>query len=100
MKKFVAVFALAMFVGTPANAEILTGQRIVGHYDCGTDMCNFVTNDAGSFDFEVANSKVSKKIFKQCKIDDLCAITGTFDITKATILKVTKVENSGKKYNE
>ena len=100
MKKILFSLGLAALVATSAHAEPLKGQRIVGQYDCGTDICNFVTPDAGTFDFEVADGKVSKKIFKLCQIDDLCAITGNFDITNAVILKVTKVENSGKKYNE
>jgi len=88
------------FTASSAHAEILKGQRIVGYYGCGTMICNFVTPDAGTFDFEVADKKVANKIFKKCKIDDICAITGDFDIQNATIIKVTKVENSGKKHVE
>lgn len=83
-----------------AYAEILKGQRIVGYYGCGTMICNFVTPDAGTFDFEVADKNVSGKIFKVCKIDDLCAITGDLDTKDSVIVKVTKVENSGTKHQD
>ncbi|MBD8636601.1 hypothetical protein [Stenotrophomonas sp. CFBP 13725] len=80
-----------------AHAEILKGERIVGHYDCGTMICNFETPDAGTFDFEVADEKVAPKIFDACKIGDICAITGDFDIDDAVIVNVIEVENSGQK---
>lgn len=100
MKKCLCVVSTSLvlsFSSVSAHAEILKGQRIVGYYDCGTMVCNFVTPDAGTFDFEVADKKVASKIFKICKIDDICAITGDFDIKNATIVKVNKVENSGTK---
>jgi hypothetical protein len=103
MKKIFIVTQVSLCIilaAISAHAEILKGQRIVGYYGCGTMICNFVTPDAGTFDFEVADKKVANKIFKKCKIDDICAITGDFDIQNATIVKVTKVENSGKKHVE
>lgn len=87
-------------IAVVAHAEIIKGGRIVGYYGCGTMICNFVTPDAGTFDFEVADKKVANKIFKSCKVDDVCAITGNFDIDNSLILKVTKVENSGTKHKE
>lgn len=95
-----APIALAAALGLPAlaHAEILNGERIVGHYECGTMICNFETSDAGTFDFEMDDKNVAPKIFAACKIDDICAITGDFDIDNATIVKVTKVENSGQKH--
>ena len=100
MSKYVFVTFVSLcisLVAISAHAEILKGQRIVGYYGCGTMICNFVTPDAGTFDFEVADKQVANKIFKKCKIDDVCAITGDFDIQNATIIKVIKVENSGTK---
>ncbi len=81
-----------------AHAEIVKGKRIVGYFSCGTMICNFVTENEDTFDFEVADKKVANKIFKSCKVDDICAITGNFD--DSNILKVIKVENSGKKHKE
>ncbi|HEL3174292.1 TPA: hypothetical protein UME34_000868 [Stenotrophomonas maltophilia] len=92
----VAVLALPAL----AHAEILKGERIVGHYGCGIMTCNFETPDAGTFDFEVEDKNVAPKIFASCKIDDICAITGDFDIDNATIVKVTKVENSDQKHQD
>ncbi|QDY48810.1 hypothetical protein DUW70_09830 [Stenotrophomonas maltophilia] len=62
--------------------------------------CNFETPDAGTFDFEMEDKNVAPKIFASCKIDDICAITGDFDIDNATIVKVTKVENSDQKHQD
>lgn len=95
-----STLALAAALALPAlaHAEILKGERIVGHYGCGTMICNFETPDAGTFDFEMEDKNVAPKIFAACKIDDICAITGDFDIDNATIVKVTKVENSGQKH--
>ncbi|HIE0523478.1 TPA: hypothetical protein ACXJLS_000062 [Stenotrophomonas maltophilia] len=92
----VAVLALPAL----AHAEILKGERIVGHYGCGTMTCNFEIPDAGTFDFEMEDKNVAPKIFASCKIDDICAITGDFDIDNATIVKVTKVENSDQKHQD
>lgn len=103
MKKYLSITLLSLSIlsiSASVHAEILKGQRIVGYYDCGTMVCNFVTPDAGTFDFEIANKKVSSKIFKACKIDDVCAISGDFDIKNSTIIKVSKVENSGTKHKE
>ena len=103
MEKYFCVVVGSLFMSfasISAHAEILKGQRIVGYYGCGTMQCNFVTPDAGTFDFEVADKKVASTIFKKCKIDDICAITGDFDIKNATIIRVTKVENSGTKHKE
>jgi hypothetical protein len=103
VKKYFSIAFLSILtlsVPVAAHAEILKGQRIVGYYGCGTMICNFVTPDAGTFDFEVGDKKVATKIFKSCKVDDICAINGDFDIKNATIVKVTKVENSGNKHKE
>ncbi|NMM13624.1 MAG: hypothetical protein HHJ17_08820 [Rhodoferax sp.] len=103
MKKYINIAFLMISISSisiSSYAEILKGQRIVGYYDCGTMQCNFVTPDAGTFDFEVADKKVAPKIFKLCKVDDICAITGDLDIENSTILKVIKVENSGTKHKK
>ena len=103
MKKYLCAVSTSLVLSLASvsvHAEILKGQRIVGYYGCGTMQCNFVTPDAGTFDFEVADKKVASKIFKKCKIDDICAITGDFDIQNATIIKVNKVENSGTQHKE
>lgn len=92
------LFVCISSIANIAHSEILKGQRIVGYYDCGTMQCNFVTSDAGTFDFEVADNKVSSKIFKACKIEDICAITGDLDIQNSAIINVIKVENGGTKH--
>ena len=95
-----SIASLAALMPVAVQAEVVKGERIVGYYGCGTMMCNFVTPDAGTFDFETADTKVAARIFKSCKIDDICAITGDFDIKNSRILRVTKVENSGKKHKD
>ena len=103
MKKKFSSAILALLttsISISTYAEILMGQRIVGYYSCGTMSCDFVTPDAGNFSFEVADKKVAGKIFKKCKIDDVCAITGDFDIAGSSIIKVIKVANSGSKHKE
>lgn len=84
-------------ISSGSNKTInVTEERIVGHFGCGSDICNFETTDSRTFDFEVADIKVADKIFESCKVDEICAVTGSFDIANAIILKVTKVENINK----
>ena len=99
MYKFNVFLFLFVLVGV-VQAETINNSRIVGYYSCGSMICNFETPDAGSFDFEIANQKVADKIFKGCKLDHICAINGSFDITNSLILKVTKVEDSGEVHKD
>jgi hypothetical protein len=94
------VLGAALALPALAHAEILKGERIVGHYGCGTMVCNFETPDAGTFGFEMEDKNVAPEIFAACNIDDICAITGDFDIDSATIVKVTKVESNGEKHQD
>ena len=101
MKKHILILSALclLFLTNIANAEVIKGH-IVGYYTCGTMVCNFVTPDAGTFDFEVANKKVSNIIFKKCKLGNVCRIQGSFDTEDMVIVKVTKVEDSKKEHVE
>lgn len=94
MRKLIAILVLLLISQIVNAAE--KQMTVTGKVDAGTMMSNIVTSEGKSYAF-VSDSKVGNKIFKVCKVDDLCMVTGLVE-NDEIIQSVISVKKMTKAY--